>query len=248
MALNRKGQASVTDAMYFLIIISGLATLMFFYTANYGSLVTTQTVKQYNTEFATSALKTILYSSTARDNLSLNESEEIDYLLAVLKEDYAIIEKNGSRLKDSTKTSLKNNIETVMSPFQRNFDYLYYIYSLKKSEEDERLLEEFVIIFLYSGLSVEDEDSPGGRNILRIGSFCTSNESLDSIRVNFVRHVGEVSRAPELSVFLPDYTDPKNPRNVRALSSLLMWPSTDIKEALQASNLNCPELQNLTLN
>ncbi|MDP6670836.1 MAG: hypothetical protein QGI60_03400, partial [archaeon] len=64
--VNEKGQAAVTDAIYFLMIVSGLSTLLFFFSVNYGASVEEQLGLEYLSEYAVSAQKTLLYSSITR--------------------------------------------------------------------------------------------------------------------------------------------------------------------------------------
>ena len=93
MALNSKGQAAVTDALYFLLIVTGVSILLFSFANSYGNTVREKITSNYNTTFSTDALKTILYSSTPRDpSKSLYDDPtriEVDHLLEVLKEDYS---------------------------------------------------------------------------------------------------------------------------------------------------------------
>ena len=95
--LNSRAQSSVTDAMYFLLIVAGLSTFMFFIANSYGQSIDQQMNSQYRVEYANSALKTILYSSLPRtlpaagvsSAQALAQAEEVDYLLTAVKEDYA---------------------------------------------------------------------------------------------------------------------------------------------------------------
>ena len=92
--LGQRGQAAVTDAIYFLIVVSFLSVFMFGFSNSYGNNVKEKIYNEYSTSFATSAMKTILYSSTPRDPKksiydSAGKDDEIDYLLAMVKEDYS---------------------------------------------------------------------------------------------------------------------------------------------------------------
>ena len=121
---NQRGQAALTDSLYFLLIVSGLAAFLFFFAASYGLVVEQQVSRQYRSEYATAALETILYSSTPRiAGQTLENAKEIDYLLAAVKEDYA-----DDRVLDETSEILAENISGIMQPFSDGFDYIFYIY------------------------------------------------------------------------------------------------------------------------
>jgi len=121
---NQRGQAALTDSLYFLLIVSGLSAFLFFFAASYGLVVEQQVARQYRSEYATSALETILYSSTPRiAGQTLENAKEIDYLLAAVKEDYA-----DDKVLDETSAILAENISGIMQPFGDGFDYIFYIY------------------------------------------------------------------------------------------------------------------------
>ena len=121
---NQRGQAALTDSLYFLLIVSGLAAFLFFFAASYGMTVEQQVVRQYRSEYATSALETILYSSTPRiAGQTLEDAKEVDYLLAAVKEDYA-----DDKVLDETSAILAENVRGIMQPFSDGFDYVFYIY------------------------------------------------------------------------------------------------------------------------
>ncbi len=123
--LGVRGQAAVTDSLYFILIITFLSIFLFGFSNSYGASIKDQVNDEFNTNFATSALKTILYSSTPRDpNDSLNDPVvEVDYLLAMLKEDFA----DDELINESERLVLGKTISKVLSPIQDNFDYAFYI-------------------------------------------------------------------------------------------------------------------------
>lgn len=129
MALMNKGQAAVTDALYFLLIVTGISILLFSFANSYGNSVSTKITSNYNTTFSTDALKTILYSSTPRDpdpSKSLYDSAEeieVDHLLAFIKEDFS----DDGAISPETKQVLAKDIMGIMSPVSTNFDYAFYI-------------------------------------------------------------------------------------------------------------------------
>ncbi|MDO8428969.1 MAG: hypothetical protein Q7S92_07215 [Candidatus Diapherotrites archaeon] len=122
---NSRAQSSVTDAMYFLIIIAGLSAFMFVISNSYGQSIDRQMDSQYRVEYANSALKTVLYSSLPRNvNQSLAESTEVDYLLTAIKEDYA----NTRSLSPQTQLIVLDTVKAVMQPVSSAFDFMFFIY------------------------------------------------------------------------------------------------------------------------
>ena len=127
MALNNKGQAAVTDALYFLLIVTGVSILLFSFANSYGNTVREKITNNYNTTFSTDALKTILYSSTPRDpskSLYADPAKiEVDPLLAFLKEDYS----DDGSISCSAKKVLAKDIKEILSPIATNFDYAFFV-------------------------------------------------------------------------------------------------------------------------
>jgi len=128
--MNCKGQAAVTDTIYFLLIVTGLCVFMFSFANNYGAIVGSEVGRQYYIDYSSSALKTILYVSTPRDitqtlsyDPGLDEDVEIDHLSAFIKEDYA----DDSTLEKNTQITVANTVRNIMRPIADSFDYLFYI-------------------------------------------------------------------------------------------------------------------------
>ncbi|MCR4335361.1 MAG: hypothetical protein NUV57_02380 [archaeon] len=139
--MNQKGQAAVTDALYFLLIVTSLSIFLFGFANSYGESVRILIGDEYNSTFATNALKSILYSSTTRDpsqNIS-DPNAEIDYLLAIVKEDYA----DDQKINDNEKKVLGKAIRSIMSPVGDTFDYMFTIQTTGNDRE-------FVYIFIHT--------------------------------------------------------------------------------------------------
>jgi hypothetical protein len=130
----RSGQAAVTDALFLLVIISSLTGFLFLYAANYGKGIADQVNRNDNFEFASSALKTIMYQSAPRDannvinTLNPDPDLELDYLMAMVKEDYA----DDQNLSDNTKRNLARATFSVMRPVADSHDYLFAINTAQK--------------------------------------------------------------------------------------------------------------------
>jgi len=129
---GRKGQAALTDAMFFLLIVTGLSVFLYFFANSFGENVNRALLRQSNSDFAASTLATILYSSTPRDpNGSIYDKDaEIDHLLAYIKEDYASHGPPDTELllSPDTKKVIASDIKAILSPISNSFDYLFFIW------------------------------------------------------------------------------------------------------------------------
>ena len=154
MELNSKGQAAVTDAMYFLLIVTFLSIFLFSFANSYGSSVKQQISDEFSTTFATNALKTILYSSTTRDpgKLITDDGAEIDYLLVILKEDYA----DDQQIDPAEREVLGRTISTILAPIEDQIDYIFMITAFGETGDD------FIFFYIHTtNFFEEDADIPG---------------------------------------------------------------------------------------
>src|SRR3989344_2784186 len=122
---SKRGQAAVTDALYFVLIITSLSIFLFGFANSYGDNVKQQISAESSTTFATNSLKAILYSSTPRDvRTSLTESTaEVDFLLSIIKEDYY----DDQQIGPDERVVLGKAISSILNPVQDNFDYAFYL-------------------------------------------------------------------------------------------------------------------------
>ncbi len=129
-----RAQAAVTDALFLLVIISSLTGFLFLFAANYGKGISDQVNRNDSFEFVSSALKTIMYQSVPRDSnqvinvLNPDYEQEVDYLMALVKEDYA----DDQNLSENTKRSLARSVYQVMLPVADTQDYLFSIQTAQK--------------------------------------------------------------------------------------------------------------------
>jgi hypothetical protein len=141
---NQKGQAAVTDALYFLMIVTFLSIFLFGFGNTYGNSVRSGISDEADTSFVTNALKSILYSSTPRDTKqSISDPNvEIDSLLALIKEDYADDETIGSEEREV----FAKTISSIMSPVQDTKDY---ILTLSIPPESGRS-SKYIFVFIHT--------------------------------------------------------------------------------------------------
>jgi hypothetical protein len=215
--LSEKGQSSLTDSMFFLVIVSILSTWLFYSSATYGLTIDQQIAKQGREEYTKSALETILYSSVPRQpGVSLEETKEIDYLLAAIKEDYA----DDANL-DETKAILLQDINAVMQPLAANSNYLFYIHIPNKSK--------FVVTFLYASEAENDGGwSLTGKKII----FSCVPPSKQAVE-EFLLTVGRMS-VSNSRIQLLESKEPA-PDRYDALITLITWIPTPVDE----TKLNC---------
>lgn len=217
---NSKGQAALTDSLYFLLIVSGLSTMMFFYAANYGLNVQERVTNQYFREYTTSALETIVYSSTPRiAGNTLDDATEIDYLLAAVKEDFA----DDKKLVE-TKASLAQNIEGIMQPIAASYDYLFYIY-----RPDTK---EFVFTMIYTRSGKEEAQ------VL----FCEP-ETMAQL-LNLTDSVGTSSSSPPIRMQLVELDEKNDATYAVAETSLKTWTPTPIDDLI--SGMGCEVHKTIT--
>lgn len=117
-----RGQAAIMDALFMLMMVSFLSTMMYYFASNYGVTVDPKLSTQYGTEYVDSALKTISY-------ISVDRQPGIDYLLAMIKEDYY-----DDYLLDEYVHIVSYNVMRIMEPISDEYDYIFFIYNYE--EED----------------------------------------------------------------------------------------------------------------
>ena len=210
--MNSSGQAALTDALYFLLIVSGLSTMLFFYAGTYGNDVQQRVTDQYIREYTTSALETIVYSSTPRiAGETLDEATEVDYLLAAIKEDFA----DDSKLSE-TKAALSQNIEGVMQPIAGSYDYLFYIY-----KPDTK---QFAFAMIYTRSESE-------ASIL----FCNP-ATMEQLQL-VPESVGSTSSSPPIRIQLVELDEKGDSKYPVAEVALKTWIPAPIDELI--ANMNC---------
>ncbi len=144
--LGEKGQAAVTDALYFLMVVTFLSIFMFGFANSYGNSIREKIGNEYSTSFATNALKTILYASTPREasKTVYDADAEIDYLLAVIKEDYS----DDAVLGPTERKVLGRTVSAVMAPVADTKDYAFYV-TIPPQEQTNKQ-GQFIFLYLHT--------------------------------------------------------------------------------------------------
>ncbi len=263
--LNSKGQAAVTDALFFLIVVMAISSFLLLFVTDYGQNLGGFISNRYKADFTTSALKTILYSNYPRDPDSMNLAgePEVDYLMALVKEDYAVLttEEAGDDKHykiDEYDVALARQIREVMRPISDSHDYLFYI----NTKIDEREGEEIPFMFLKL-TKLEVLEVPGkAPSIAREGTTvyyrCAPGRRADI--TNFTVSLGVSGRTVTSAAFPKIVEDGRGGYEVDVENSLIelaSWlstevdmrednPQTAVAEGRLFRALNCTKFTKLT--
>ena len=228
---NQKGQAALTDALYFLLIVSALSTFLFFFAANYGITVQQRVVSQYWREYSTGALETILYSSTPRiAGQTLDSAVEVDYLLAAVKEDYA----DDGEI-DETEEVLIQTIFGIMQPLSGNFDYYFYLYMSDA--------KDFAFVMVYTRDAPTITESNGDTTVTpgQAKIFICKPTALDDVEM-LTESVGSIAQSSS-RIQLIELDDQGNASYPIAQANLAMWVPTPIEDLI--ATMNCTLFQTI---
>lgn len=249
MVFGEEAQAAIADAIFLLVIVSGLAALMFFFITGtpltgieetgysvgrgvgYGMSVERVALEFYGTDYATSALQTVLYSSTPRhEGETLEEAKEIDYLLAFVKEDYA----NDRELSDLTKRLLTKDINTVLASSLASHDFIFIMRTIPR---EYGRLSEFVFVLLKR---LDFDASP----VRWAYYFCSPGEGREHlIEEKLLAEAGGVIKAQPVIL---RFRTMEREGTERVFTALNMWPtvsfSEEVMELIESEDdLNCVE-------
>ncbi|MEM0360470.1 MAG: hypothetical protein QXK06_04010 [Candidatus Diapherotrites archaeon] len=245
---SERAQAALADAIFLLVICSCLAALMFFFitgstvktdvgidvpgsgrlmlvkTNAYGSSVERIALEFYGTDFATSAVQTLLYSSTPRKHGErLADTKEVDYLLAFLKEDYA----NHRGFSLESKKLVLKDLNTIMASALSNYDFLFSMRTLPFESKD---VSSFAMVVL----KYNQEVSPGNFAIRYF--FCYPEKGSESfIEEEFLSQTGSSIRAQPVALHFR-YGDWESGKWIykeeKLFTELRLWPSLKLDEKL----------------
>ena len=225
---GEKAQAAIADSMFLLVIVASLAALMFLFASDYGVAIDRSAMDFYGGDYATSALQTVLYSSTPRhEGETLKNAKEIDYLLAFLKEDYA----NDREFSERTKRLLAADINTVMSSSLASHDFIFVMRTVPRHVGE---LSEFAFVLL----KYAKYDPATGAVDMAYYSCAPGAGREHVIEEEFLSQAGRVIRAqPVILRFKVAEQD----KTERIYTSLSMWPSVSLDETVIASgdDMNC---------
>ncbi len=240
--VGEKGQAAITDAMYFLLIVSGLCVFLFVFSASYGENVSRQINREFNAEFTASALKTILYSSTARDTTqSLYEyGAEIDYLLAFVKEDYS----DDEKFSDEILVVLADDINAVMSPYSSANDYLFTIVVSEDRKYAFTLIHLSIFTFTDERSAEVSVSDPA-----HIDYICSSNGVTDRKKDILKTNVGNTAASFSKILLAKEKPALRDYTTIEAETELVVWnPKQLPSEIFNVGDWDCDDLEDIRAN
>lgn len=240
-----KAQASITDALFMLVIVSTLAAGMAYVSFSYGRGVEINLHKYFNEDYASSALRAMLNSSIPRFTWDeLEAADEVDWLLTKMKEDYA----NTGTIADDTKILAKRVLDKIMSPRAVNYDYLVYFWTPADYAPDPtgnpsgNQTDRFVFVYM------KINDIKGPQDVERLEYFCEPQLKLNRA-LNLV-----LERAPNstntrvvtllFKRFVPSYSG-RESKSVVIFAGLMMWhsagvlPGAENESIIGPNSLNC---------
>ncbi len=225
-----RGQAAITDALFFLIIIMSLASFLYFVGNGYGNTVASQLSRQFSMDYATAALKTILYSSTPRDpGQDLYDPDaEIDHLLAFVKEDYS----DDAEIDPPTQRVLYEDVRNIMAPIADSHDYVFYIAKINVSPGQSPYIYVFMH-FTKSTVEGQERDvkfvpgSPAHEDLIcnfpppGLGEKPMQTEMMSKL----LNSIGD-SAQTQGNLILLEQAPGEDPKQVSAYTELVLWQAT----------------------
>jgi len=242
--LNKKGQAALLDSIFFLTIVASISAGLLFFTVNYGLQTQEQLTSFYSTDFCADALKIITYINVTRQGDKVTSADiyadpqniELDYLLALIKEDYA----DKKEMSERTKNALKNTLESALRPFEASVDYTYYLF-------DETTNKYLFLIFAIhdcTGAGCTDATS-SDKVVERNFYFCTPSTVSTFLENDLFPTLGKVDSAygkVNLPIIVRGGAGVENVESEAFIMGLHVWVvknSTELKKIKTDLDLNC---------
>ena len=120
--MNKKGQAAATDALIFLGIVSVVFVMIIGYTMNYGTGILGSAKKLYMSNYEFTSLKVFFTADYGRDGNSLVDTQGMDSVAIMIKEDYGTV----SSISKTTKQAMFGVLDSIFLPLPQR-SYLMYI-------------------------------------------------------------------------------------------------------------------------
>ncbi len=215
--LNRRGQAALVDSLFFIAIVSIVCTGLFYFTINYGTSTETLLNSFYASDFSMDSLKVISYVNVMRDGTGVSSQSvsgaganpaQFDYMLAMIKEDYA----RNREVSFQTKTAIANTIHSVLKPFDDSTDYVFYIKREGGDVSGKQFLAFIIATRKCTGDCCDGEctPTPGDPQLSVERTYYACNPAQENVMQKFVYpYVGRVDSAVgriALSDFAGNYT------------------------------------------
>jgi len=221
--MNSRGQAALMDSIFFLMIVSTICTTLFFFMVNYGGQVDKQVSSFYSRDFAADSLKVVSYINIVRTGDSVfaaADNYEYDYLLAMMKEDYA----DKKEFSCETRKAAASTLQSVLKPFDDSIDYAFY---LLNESQTEYLFLMFAVhectdpaVCKQSGANVDLSE------VVRRRYYYCKPQNKDVLEKQVFPYAGQV----DSSVGKVTFTQPetRDTQGIPFVMGLSMWVSKDI--------------------
>jgi hypothetical protein len=239
--IKSKGQAAMTDSLFFLTIIVALCVLLFKFSSTYGERIDLSINNLYFKEYTNSSLKAIYYADIPLDfDKNINNSIEIDYLITAIKTDFLPDGKigfsdinsltNTDDDRDLAKYNLFHTVKSLMHPLT-NYDYIYYINNATSPN-----------VFFYFMIKINEKVDYSGTTDIESKYYLCDPLSLNSVR-EVVENANKIFSS-STPLILQKRSTTEN-EDISAISNITIWPSAEtIDEDLiteEIENLNCKE-------
>ncbi len=252
MIKTRKGQAAITDALFFLLIIVILCVLLFRYSSTYGSRVEKASNDLYFKDYTNSVLKTVFYTSIPLDfDLNLESAKETDYLMAQIKQDFYADGKIGysdlnvlgtSDNRDIPKYNLFHTIKATMYPL-KSHDYVFYLYD----QETDNFLYLMVKLTNFSCIA---NNSPTGVRSCTVNQdnpyvyfLCDPEHGYTNLRNIISKSPTAFASSIPLN-FIKYTSSSRTPEECLTIATFAIWPATiDINPDTVISKLSCKQVE-----
>lgn len=250
MLKTRKGQAAITDALFFLLIIVILCVLLFRYSSTYGSRVEKASNDLYFKDYTNSVLKTVFYTSIPLDfNLNLESAKETDYLMAQIKQDFYADGKIGysdlnslgtSDDRDIPKYNLFHTIKATMHPL-KSHDYIFYLY-------DQRNDDFFYLMIKLTNFQCSDKSTTGARSCTvdqgkpYVYFLCDPEHGYTNLRNIISKSPNAFASSIPLN-FTKYTSSSTSQEEYLTIATFAIWPATiDISPDTVISKLSCKQV------
>jgi len=217
---ERKAQAAVTDALFFLTIVAVVSVLLFTNAMSYGKDLMSSSVQYYESTYTISAMKSLYAISVPLESEKYNplENSYNDSLMAILKKDYYL----DNTLSLSNQLKIMESLKQIMAPVSKNKNYLFYIYVPKNNKGNSEIV--------FAGFTTYKEKSENGTSSPKIVYLCGPNEaketfmSIEQIQAFLKMHMlGQNFSEGRMSLL---YTQTDEDRLYIASTGLISWTAS----------------------
>jgi len=245
MNRTKKGQAAITDALFFLLIIVTLSVLMFRYSSTYGSRINAAANDLYFKEYTNSVLRTTFYTSVPLDfDLNIHSAKETDYLMTQIKQDFYADGNIGygdlnsltnTNVRDIAKYNLFHTIKATMFPL-KSHDYTFYLYHQERNK-----FNYFMIKLTNFNRNTTAQTTSPGEVVYTISGesyFLCEPEGYEQVRE--VVSISPKIFSSSIPLNFKQYTPRQQDQgNILMIATFAIWPATVDINSETIAQMNC---------